>query len=287
MSNIIRIFRKTVCSISPVLANKIMYKVLMNKRLNLNEPRTFNEKINWLKLYKYPKDSLVIQCSDKYLVRNYVKLKGLEETLNDLYYVWNDSREIEFDKLPDEFVIKCNHGCGYNIICDNKDNLDENEMKNKINKWMKEDFGKVSAEPHYSKIDRKIICEKYLGKDILDYKFFCFKGKPHFLYISRAVDGSHHGMKADFFDLEGKKMPFRRTDHESFEYSPSMMKNMKRAVKICETLSEDFEFVRVDLFEVSGKIYFSELTFSPCSGMMPFEPVEYDYKIGQRISIKK
>ena len=150
---------------------------------------------------------------------------------------------------------------------------------------MKEDFGKVSCEPHYSKIERKIICEKYLGENILDYKFFCFKGEPEFLYISRAVSGSHHGLKADFFNLEGVKMSFRRTDHESFDIEPAMMKNLAQAKEICRILSKDFEFVRVDLFEVEDKIYFSELTFTPSTGMMPLEPEKYDYNLGQKIEI--
>lgn len=287
MKRVIKLLRKSAFSIAPITTNKIMYRVLMKKKLNLKNPTTFNEKINWLKLYNYPNNSLIIKCTDKLTVREYIKSKGLSYILNDLYGVYRNVEDIKWENLKSKFVLKCNHGCGYNIICDNKNNLNIKKTKMSLNKWMKEDFGKVSGEPHYSKIDRKIICEKYLGKDILDYKFFCFNGKVSFLYISRAINGSHHGLKADFFNIEGEKMPFRRTDHESFEYPPSTMKNIKRAVEICEILSEDFTFVRVDLFEVDDKIYFSELTFSPCSGMMPFEPVEYDYKIGKEINIKK
>lgn len=287
MKKIIRPLRKIVCAVSPVFANKVMYRVQMKKKLNLKSPKTFNEKINWMKLYKYPNDSLVIKCTDKYEVRSYVESKGLGNILNDLYFVWNNSGEIIWSEVPEKFVIKCNHGCGYNIICADKKKFDIEENKKKINLWMNEDFGKVSGEPHYSKINRKIICEKYLGKDILDYKFFCFKGEPKFLYISRAIEGSHHGMKADFFDLEGGKMPFRRTDHESFDSIPPMIKNMNEAIEICKTLSSDFEFVRVDLFEVEEKIYFSELTFSPCTGMMPISPEQFDNNLGSMIELEE
>lgn len=285
MKNLIRLMRKVVCSISPILANKIMYRVLMNRNMNLKDPQTFNEKINWLKLYNYPQNNMVIKCTDKYTVREYIESKGLSSILNDLYGVYDNANEIDWNILPSRFVLKCNHGCGYNIICEDKNKLNINKLNKKLNNWMNEDFGLVSCEPHYSKIDRKIICEKYLGKDILDYKFFCFKGEPKFLYISRAIEGSHNGMKADFLNIDGSRTPFRRTDHESFEVFPDMIKNVEEAKKICRILSSDFEFVRVDLFEVDNKIYFSELTFSPCSGMMPIEPKEYDYKLGEMIQL--
>lgn len=285
MKNLIRFLRKMVCSVSPVLANKIMYIVLMNRKMNLKNPQTFNEKINWLKLYDYPNNDLVIKCTDKYAVREYIESKGLSDILNDIYGVYENVSEINWNNLPNEFVLKCNHGCGYNIICGDKNKLNIKESNDKLNRWMNENFGLVSCEPHYSKIKRKIICEKYLGKDILDYKFFCFRGEPKFLYISRAVEGSHHGLKADFLNIDGSRAPFRRSDHESFEVFPDMIKNVEEAKKICRILSNDFEFVRVDLFEVENKIYFSELTFSPCSGMMPIEPKEYDYKLGEMIQV--
>lgn len=287
MKDLIRFLRKIVCSVSPVYANKIMYRVLMKKDINLKEPQTFNEKINWLKLYEYPNNPLVIKCTDKYAVREYIESKGLSRILNDIYGVYENIKEINWGDLPNEFVLKCNHGCGYNIICDDKKNLNIKESNKKLNNWMNENFGLVSCEPHYSKIKKKIICEKYLGKDILDYKFFCFKGEPKFLYISRAVKGSHHGLKADFLNMDGTKMPFRRPDHDSFEVFPNMISNLEEAKIICRTLSEDFEFVRVDLFEVDEKIYFSELTFSPCSGMMPIEPQEYDKELGKMIDLKE
>ena len=285
MSKIIRECRKIFTSFSPVLANKIMYFHKMKKNLNLKNPQTFNEKINWLKLYNYPYNQKVINCTDKYKVRDYVQEKGYGSYLNELYFSFNDIEEIDWDQLPNKFVLKCNHGAGYNILCKNKKMLDIEISKNKLKKWLKEDFGKVSAELHYSKIKRKIICEKYLDDDIIDYKFFCFKGQPKFFYVSQAPEGDYHNMKASFFYLNGEKADFKRTDHDELSENIILPKELNEMIEIARDLSSDFNFVRVDLFNVKGKIYFSELTFSPCSGFMPFSPEAYDFKYGEYINI--
>lgn len=285
MSKIIRECRKIFTSFSPVLANKIMYFHKMKKNLNLKNPQTFNEKINWLKLYNYPYNQKVINCTDKYKVRDYVQEKGYGNYLNELYFSFNDIEEIDWDQLPNKFVLKCNHGAGYNILCKNKKMLDIEISKNKLKKWLKEDFGKVSAELHYSKIKRKIICEKYLDDDIIDYKFFCFKGQPKFFYVSQAPEGDYHNMKASFFYLNGEKADFKRTDHDELSENIILPKELNEMIEIARDLSSDFNFVRVDLFNVKGKIYFSELTFSPCSGFMPFSPEAYDFKYGEYINI--
>lgn len=273
-----REIRKLVSKISPKLSSKIMYRVIMKKNCNLKNPQTFNEKIQWLKLNYWPNNKLAIQCSDKYKVRAFVEDRGCGEYLNELYYCWNSPEEIEWEKLPEKFVIKCNHGCAYNIICNDKSQLSEEKTKKQLSKWMKEDFSLVSAEPHYNKIERKIICEKYLEDDIKDYKFFCFNGEPKFFYISQ---GDLHNMKADFFYVDGKKADFKRIDHETFEKEPSMPVNLEKMIEESRKLSNMFPFVRVDWFEVAGKMYFSELTFSPCTGMMPLSPDDADYKLGQ------
>lgn len=285
MKNIIRFFRKITTIISPKLTCSIMYYKIMGKKLNIKKPQTFNEKINYLKLFVYPNNDLVIKCTDKLLVREYIKDKGLGKYLVKSLGNWNSVEEIDFNNLPNKFVLKCNHGCGYNIICKNKDEFNENESFKIINKWMREDFGLVSGEPHYSKINRKIICEEFLANDILDYKFFCFKGKPQFFYISKNVDGDFHNMQADFFYPDGEIADFYRTDHKRFHEKPQIPNNLDEMLSVASKLSEDFEFVRVDLYNIDGKIYFSELTFSPCSGYMPILPQKYDYDFGKLISL--
>lgn len=270
----------------PIFANKVMYRVKMKKSLNYKNPKTFNEKINYLKTYNYPNNQKIIDCSDKFKVREYIRNKGLDSILVKLYMSWNSVSEIDFFKLPKKFVLKCNHGCGYNILCNNKDNFNINNAKSKLKKWMHEDFGLVSGEKHYSKINKKIICEEYLEDDILDFKFFCFKGIPKFFYISQNIKGDFHNMQSDFFYCDGKMADFYRTDHKRFDEIPQMPNNLDEMLKISKILSEDFEFVRVDLFNVKGKIYFSELTFSPCSGFMPLYPEYIDLKYGELINLK-
>lgn len=285
MKKITRFFRKKITLINPQVSNQLMYRKIMKKKLDLKSPQTFNEKINYLKLNVFPNDNLIIQCSDKFKVREYLKQKGVEKYLVDLIGVWDNAKEIDFNALPDKFVLKCNHGCGYNVICKNKKELDIKKTVKKLNTWMNEDFSNISAEKHYSKINRKIICEKFLENDIKDYKFFCFSGNPKFFYISQNIEGDFHNMSADFFYINGEKAPFERTDHKHFEILPKMPDNLNEMVDLATKLSEDFKFVRVDLFNVTNKIYFSELTFTPCAGFMPLMPNEYDNKIGDLIDI--
>lgn len=151
--------------------------------MDLKNPKTFNEKIQWLKLHDYPNNQLVINGADKYKVREYVKKKGLGDILVPLLRHWDRPEDIDWEKLPDKFVLKCNHGCAYNILCNNKNAFDKDDAIKKIKKWMKEDFGAFNIETHYSKIKPHITCEKFLGDCIVDYKFFCFNGKPEYIYI--------------------------------------------------------------------------------------------------------
>lgn len=285
-SNIIRRLRKLFSSVSPLLSNKIMYRFKMKKKLNIKNPKTFNEKINYMKLYIYPSNKTIINCTDKYKVREYITSKGYKDSLNELYGVYDSVDEINWNDLPNSFVLKCNHGAGYNIICPDKKKLDYDDARKKLKKWLKEDFGKVSAEPHYSKINRKIICEKFLEDEIKDYKFYCFKGEPVFFYISQAPNGSFKNLKVKFFFTNGKEADFKRNDHEEMTGEIVLPKELEKMEEMARVLSSDFEFVRVDLFNVKGKVYFSELTFSPCSGFMPFSPSTCDLKYGNLIDIR-
>ena len=285
MSKLIRGIRKCVCRISPVVGSKIMYRKIMGKPLRLNPPSTFKEKIEWLKLYKWPNDPLAIQCADKLRVRDYVSQKGCAQYLNELYAYWDSVEDIVWDMLPQQFVMKCNHGCGFNIICDCKDDLNIDTTKKRLNKWMHEDFSLVSGEMHYAPIKRKIICERYLGCNIEDYKFFCFDGVPKFFYISRNVNGDFHNMQADFFNLDGTKATFFRTDHQSLDNPPHIPKNLEEMLSLSSKLSEDFPFARIDLFYVGERIFFSEITLTPSAGQMPLSPEDADLELGKLIHL--
>ena len=197
---------------SPEFMSRLYFRVLLGYKLNLKDPKTFNEKTQWLKLYEWPKNPVAIQCGDKYTVRKYIEGHGCGQYLVDLIGVWERVEDIEWDKLPEQFAMKCTHGCGYNIICDSKKELDIAGCEKKLRKWMKEDFGKFNAEPHYSKMKPRIICEKYLGGDIVDYKFYVFNGKVQFMYIAQGF-GKGINERITFFDADGRVAPFQRTDY--------------------------------------------------------------------------
>ena len=264
---------------------KLYSKVVLKKKIDLENPKTFNEKIQWSKIYYYPENPLVVKCADKYAVREYVEKKGLSNILVSIYGDWNKVEDVLWDSLPKSFVLKCNHGCAYNILCANKDNLDVKSVSKKLKGWLKEDFGAFNVEKHYSRIKpRKIICEEYLGDSITDYKFFCFNGEPKFIYVSNDLI---HDRQAEigFFYLDGTKMPLRRDDYKDIEAVtfPSFFDDMiSSAKKLCE----DFPFVRVDFFLDNERYYFAELTFTPGGGMMPFNPEKCDEEWGSLLDMK-
>ena len=273
-----------------VVPDKVMAKlysrIVLKKNVDLESPKTFNEKIQWLKLYDFPNNSLVIRCADKYAVRDYIAQKGLSETLVPLYGVWNKAEDINWNDLPDRFVLKCNHGCAYNIICTDKKSIDYNETVKQLKKWMKEDFGIYNIERHYSKINpHRITCEEYLGEKIIDYKFFCFNGNPKYIYISSDLAHDRQA-KIGFFYIDGSKMPLRRDDYESMDVErlPEFFDDMKRDAEI---LCKDFPFVRVDFFLANDRYYFAELTFTPSAGMMPFNPNRFDLEWGNELAISE
>lgn len=262
---------------------KLYSKVILKKSVNLKEPQTFNEKIQWLKINEYPKNELIITCADKYRVREYVKSKKLEKILVPLINHWESVDEINWEELPQQFVLKCNHGCAYNIICNDKSKLNIKDKTKKLKKWMKEDFGKFNIERHYSRIKPHITCEKYLGEKLIDYKFFCFNGEPKYIYIS--TDLAHDRQaQIGFYYLDGKKMPLIRDDYAPMDID-KFPKYYDKMLESAKKLCEDFKFVRVDFFATDEKYYFAELTFTPSGGMMPFNPEEFDDKWGKELKI--
>src|SRR5690625_5078675 len=252
---------------------KLYYFIVFKRKLNLKKPYYFNEKINWLKLNYYPKNQDVINATDKYKVREYISKKGLENILNDLIGVWDTWDEVDWASLPHQFALKATHGAQYNIIVDNKNELDEKTVGDQMMKCLSEDFGKFNAEEHYSKIKPRIICEKYLSENMTDYKFFCFNGTPRFFYVAEGF-GKLENQKMDFFNLDGTKAHFQTLAYESFDKEVVLPESIDKMIEISKVLSEDFPFVRVDLFEMNDKIYFSELTFTPTAGLMKVTPEE-------------
>lgn len=270
--------------IGDVKISKFYYLIYMHRKLNLENPSTFNEKLQWLKLFYFPYNNFIVECTDKFLVRNYIKNKfDSELNLPELYGVWEDSSEIEFENLPSKFVLKCTHGCGYNIICKNKDMVDSRVVIKKLNMWLKEKYGNYLAEPHYNKISPRIICEEYLDDDLIDYKFYCFNGKVLFFHVSIG-NGTGVNNRSCYFNPDGTIANFNRKGY-GFYKEASPPKNLVKMIKISEKISQSFPFVRVDLYEVNGKIYFSELTFTSCACMMKFNPSNYDLYFGEKLCI--
>ena len=264
-----KIFRKLmaiVSTFSPKLTSKIYYETKLKKKLNLKKPVTFNEKLMWLKLNEYEHNELITQCADKYKVREYVKKCGCNEILNELIGVYDNVDDIDFEKLPDKFVLKCNHAAGYNIICKDKSKLDINKTKKQLKKWMNSNYWKYVAELQYKNIDKKIVCEKFLdskdGNAIEDYKIYCFNGKPLFCMV--CIERNLGKPKYYFMDRDWRLMrinPAGINAPDNFKIDkPACVEKM---YMYAEKLSKPFKFVRTDFYDYNGKIIFGELTFTP------------------------
>ena len=271
--------------ISNEAMSKFYFKIVLKKNLNLDNPQTFNEKMQWLKLYYFPFNKTAIKCADKYAVRGYIEEKGYGNLWVPLVGHWEDAKSIDWDTLPDKFVLKCNHGCAYNIVCNDKSKLDIKKTTSQLNKWMKEDFGAFNIELHYSKIKPHIItCEEFLGENITDYKFFCFNGEPKFIYVSNDLVHDRQA-QIGFFYLDGKKMPLKREDYTDIP-SVELPSFFNEMLGVAKDLCEDFPFVRVDFFLANERYYFAELTFTPSACMMPFNPDKYDLEWGKLLNIE-
>lgn len=271
-----------------VLYLKIAYRIRMGKKLDLKNPRTFNEKLQWIKIHD--RNPIYTELVDKYAVRKHIEEKIGEEYLIPLVGgPWNSFDEIDFDKLPDQFVLKCTHDSGGLVICRDKQELNIQVARKKIERSLKRNFYWHAREWPYKNVPHRIVAEKYMedensARGLTDYKFFCFNKKPELIYISQGLE-DHATASISFFDLGGHKMPFWRTDFKPIEGDFILPANFEEMVKIAQKLAEQVEspFVRVDLYSIWGKVYFSEITFAPCSGMIPFEPEEWDGKLGDWI----
>lgn len=263
---------------------KLLFYAYMGQKLNLDNPRTFNEKLQWLKLYDRRPE--YINYVDKYAVRDYIKKTIGEKYLVPLISVHDNVEEIPWAELPDKFVLKCTHGSGCNIICENKQKLDSVLATRQLKRWLKTNYYYHSREWPYKYVKPRIICETYLQKEIVDYKFYCFNGIPRFLYLAQGSN-SEGTLKMTFYDVEFKKCNFYRPDHEQLDFEPTKPNNFNEMVEIAKILSKNIAFVRIDLFNIEGKIYFSEITLTPGAGFTPFLPVEKEIEIGSYIDLKK
>ncbi len=275
---------RCLARLSPTLASHYWYFYCFRRPLSLTNPVTLNEKLQWLKLKRYGKDPLVIQCADKYRVREYVEKAGFGHTLNPLLGVWEKASDIPWESLPEAFVLKCNHGCGYNLLCPDKSRLDIPTARKTLEGWMNTEFWENLAEIHYRSIPKRIIAEAYLGDALLDYKIYCFQGKAQFLLVCAQRDAGKP--KFYFFDRDWKLCPLTRDGKEAPEgFTLPRPERLEEMLQCAESLAAPFPFVRVDLYHVDGRIVFGELTFTPSGALDASRLPETDRMFGDMLHI--
>ena len=265
---------------------KIKYKSVFNKKLDLENPQTFNEKLQWLKLYD--RKDIYTTMVDKYEAKKYVANIIGEEYIIPTIGIYDKFEDIDFENLPNQFVLKCTHDSGGVVICKNKETFDIKKAKKKINEHLKINYYYIGREWPYKNIKPRIIVEKYMGQanseDLIDYKLMTFNGKVEcsFVCLNR---NSENGMKIDFYDTNWRKMPFER-HYKNSDIILEKPKNYNLMVSFAEKLAKDIPFLRVDFYEIEGKVYFGELTFYPGSGLEEFNPPEWDRKLGEKIKLE-
>lgn len=253
--------------------------------LHLKAMPNFTQKVQWLKLHGDMER--FAPFADKYTVREYVERTIGSDYLVPLIGTYDSFDEIQFDELPDRFVMKVSNGCEYNIICKDKTTININELKAKIEAWQREDYYRLEREPQYKSTAPRILVEQYLEDDsggLRDYKFHCSKGKPHYVQIDADRFGDH---KEDMRDMRWRKIPCRPS-HIPLELGPGLSKprNFDEMKQVVERLSAPFPYVRVDLYTANNKIYFGELTFTPGSGTVILAPDEWEVKFGNLIDLE-
>lgn len=264
---------------------KILYRYKMKKKLNLNNPMTYNEKLQWLKLYDRNPD--YTKMVDKYEVKNYVKDIIGEEYIIPTLGVWDRFEDIDFNKLPQQFVLKCTHDSGGLVICKDKSKLDIDVARNKINHCLKRNYYLNTREWPYKNVKPRIIAEKYMvdesRTELKDYKFFCFDGEPKSLFIAtdRGID-----TKFDFYDMSFEHLNFRN-GYKNSNKEIKCPKGFEKMKELSMKLSKGIPQARIDFYDINGKVYFGEITFFHWSGLTKFDPVEWDYTFGSWIKLPK
>lgn len=266
---------------------KLQYWIKLKRKLNLKNPQRYTEKLQWYKLYYH--NPIMTICVDKNRVRNYIIEQGLGEILPERYQTVSIPEELELNKLPDSFIIKTANGSGTNIICENKTELEWNKTISKLHEFM--DRPRISAgrEWAYNDVENSIIVEELL-KDPLnpygginDYKFICFSGKVYCIVVDvgRFTD---HGR--NFYTTEWQRID-AVSDHKNFEPDIAAPQNLEFMIEVAERLSAPFPHVRVDLYNIGGKVFFGEMTFYPWSGYVQYTPDSFDYDLGEEFFLKR
>ena len=262
------------------------FKLLMGRELNLKNPQTFNEKLQWLKLYnRKPEYTTMV---DKYAAKQYVADRIGEQYIIPTLGVWSRFDDIDFDALPNQFVLKCTHDSGGLVICKDKSTFDKAAAKRKIEHCLRRKYYYIHREWPYKNVPPRIIAEKYMSDgvsdELSDYKLMCFNGKVKATFVCDSRF-SKDGLHITFYDADWTRMPFEREGHPSSDSEINKPATYNEMIKVAEKLADKIPFLRVDFYEVKGKPYFGEMTFFPAGGNEKFKPDEWDKKLGEWINL--
>ncbi|MDO5340957.1 MAG: ATP-grasp fold amidoligase family protein [Bacteroidia bacterium] len=270
---------------SDVFYIKVLYFLRMHKVLHLKNPKTFSEKLQWLKLYAYKPEYTTMV--DKYLAKDYVKNIIGEQYIIPTLGAWNKAEDIDFDSLPVQFVLKTNHDCGGLVICKDKTQFDKQKAINKLNQHLQYDYFWPGRDKPYKYVERKIFAEAYMEDtktaELRDYKFFCFDGVVKFMFVASDRQKRQEPY-FDFFDENYNHLPVRQ-GHPNAPGLPEKPVCFELMKSLASKLSKGIPQVRVDFYEVDGKVFFGELTFYHFAGMTPFHPAKWDRTFGDMIKL--
>lgn len=282
---------KPLMLLSPLFGDKMYLKMLfplkVGYKLNLDNPKSYNEKLQWLKLYY--KNPLLPKLVDKYEYKEYVKKNVGEQFVIKTYGVWTSVEEIDFDNLPSQFVLKTTHDQGGVIVCKDKSNFDIVNAKKKLQKHLKRNLYYLFREWVYNNVEPRIIAEEYLedksGEGLKDYKFYCFDGEPKLMYITC---GKQMGVNyIDFYDMDFNYTDIKRPKFKQFGNNHVKPKNWDLMIELAKKMSYGQPHVRIDFYNVNDKLYFGEFTLFQGGGLMPFYPEKWDYILGEYIELPK
>lgn len=248
--------------------------------LNLKNPKTFSEKLNYIKIFNHNKTYNFL--ADKILVREYVREKIGSKYLVPVLGIFSSANDIDFEKLPNKFILKTNHGSGWNLICKQKNKINKQKIVKKFNLWLSQNAFYLSREYQYKNIKTKLICEKLLGENIDDFKFFCFNGFPKLVQVDSGRF-SHH--KRMIYDMNFKKTKYRWGIYDLIDHCVDKPKNFDEMIELAIKLSKNIPFCRVDLYNCNNSIYFGEITLFPGGGQEPFHTYKDDLEFGKFLEI--
>jgi len=284
-----RLYRSILRKLPDKPAVYLIYFRGYHRILNLKNPKYYGEKIQWLKLYGNLEE--VADYVDKYKVRQFVEQTVGSQYLNGLYGIYDTPEEIDYDTLPNQFVLKCTNGSGHVMIVKDKSRLDVVKANQQMHAWLRDDFYKMKKEPQYKPIQNRIIAVEYLEGALREFKFWCFDGEPYFYEVinyaslKKDVDQKSLEETIDVYDMTGKKLQVTNANVKNSDQVTPQTETFRELTEVVKKLAEPFQFVRVDFYMEEDRLYFGELTFTDGAGSDPFSPLSFDLEIAEKIKL--